>query len=160
MSQARSVKMVKAQARANGIVGRAIGKSLAPPHRCLCVDCGKEASGYDHRDYLKPLDIVPVCQSCNMKRGLGKHRDVLLPAIARGRGLCMGKVERKMFSLVPAENVRKSLGIDFEEFSFRIGYSVPSYRNAIIRGHLTKRMAQEIARRYKLPMSDFTRDGK
>jgi hypothetical protein len=64
------------------------------------------------------------------------------------------------YSLTPAEEIRKRLGIDYEEFSFRIGYSHPSYRNAIIRGYLTKRMAQEIARRYKLPMSDFTGGGK
>lgn len=36
-----------------------------------CVDCGKPATGYDHRDYSKPLDVVPVCQSCNCKRGPG-----------------------------------------------------------------------------------------
>ncbi len=64
------------------------------------------------------------------------------------------------YSLDPAEKIRQSLGINFEEFAFRIGYSQPSYRVAIIRGYLTKRMAREIARRYKLPMSDFTRDGK
>lgn len=34
-----------------------------------CVDCGKQAHGYDHRDYNKPLDVVPVCQSCNKLRG-------------------------------------------------------------------------------------------
>ena len=64
------------------------------------------------------------------------------------------------YSLTPAENIRKSLGVGFEEFSFRIGYSHASYRIAFERGYLTKRMAREIARRYKLSMSDFTRDGK
>lgn len=34
-----------------------------------CVDCGKPACQYDHRDYTKPLEVVPVCRSCNYKRG-------------------------------------------------------------------------------------------
>lgn len=34
-----------------------------------CKDCGKPATGYDHRDYSKPLEVEPVCDSCNHKRG-------------------------------------------------------------------------------------------
>lgn len=34
-----------------------------------CTDCGKQAKHYDHRDYDKPLDVEPVCVSCNVKRG-------------------------------------------------------------------------------------------
>ena len=34
-----------------------------------CVDCGDRADRYDHRDYRNPLDVVPVCRSCNHKRG-------------------------------------------------------------------------------------------
>lgn len=34
-----------------------------------CVDCGEPAKNYDHRDYAKPLDVEPVCISCNLKRG-------------------------------------------------------------------------------------------
>jgi hypothetical protein len=64
------------------------------------------------------------------------------------------------YSIAPAEKIRKSLQVDKEEFSFRIGYSHQSYRSAFERGYLTKRMAREIARRYKIPMGDFTRDGK
>lgn len=37
--------------------------------QCLCVDCGAAATDYDHRDYNKPLDVEPVCRSCNFKRG-------------------------------------------------------------------------------------------
>ena len=33
-----------------------------------CVDCGKPAHSYDHRDYEKPLDVEPVCRSCNRRR--------------------------------------------------------------------------------------------
>lgn len=34
-----------------------------------CVDCGKPAKNYDHREYARPLDVQPVCRSCNLKRG-------------------------------------------------------------------------------------------
>ena len=34
-----------------------------------CVDCGKPAEMYDHRDYYKPLEVNPVCRTCNTKRG-------------------------------------------------------------------------------------------
>ena len=42
---------------------------LKPAKECVCVDCGKQAFVYDHRDYNKPIDVVPVCSSCNRKRG-------------------------------------------------------------------------------------------
>jgi hypothetical protein len=34
-----------------------------------CCDCGADAKNYDHRDYTKPLEVDPVCFSCNYKRG-------------------------------------------------------------------------------------------
>jgi len=38
----------------------------------LCMDCKKSrAIQYDHRDYSKPLEVVPVCGKCNVKRGKG-----------------------------------------------------------------------------------------
>jgi len=38
-----------------------------------CVDCGKPATVYEHRDYTKPLDVEPVCSSCNRKRGPAEY---------------------------------------------------------------------------------------
>lgn len=35
----------------------------------VCADCGGKASECDHRDYMKPLDVDPVCRSCNKLRG-------------------------------------------------------------------------------------------
>jgi hypothetical protein len=35
----------------------------------ICVDCGGKAQVYEHRDYNKPEQVEPVCQSCNVKRG-------------------------------------------------------------------------------------------
>ena len=34
-----------------------------------CIDCGSPAYGYEHRDYSKPLDVVPICRRCNWRRG-------------------------------------------------------------------------------------------
>lgn len=51
-----------------------------------CVDCGGEATQYDHRDYLKPLEVDPVCRSCNKRRGPGLHRDQLLASLRTMKG--------------------------------------------------------------------------
>ena len=34
-----------------------------------CADCGGKARDYDHRDYMKPLDVQAVCHGCNVRRG-------------------------------------------------------------------------------------------
>lgn len=62
--------------RAHAEVQRAIRRGDLPQlgrrdHGIECVDCGKLAYGYDHRDYTKPLAVEPVCQSCNKLRGQG-----------------------------------------------------------------------------------------
>lgn len=39
-------------------------------HEVPCTDCRvRRAIHYDHRNYAKPLEVVPVCQNCNLKRG-------------------------------------------------------------------------------------------
>lgn len=64
-----------AQRRAVGLVNRAVrqGKLLALTGRVPCVDCGAPALHYDHRDYSRPLDVVPTCRSCNGRRGVSRH---------------------------------------------------------------------------------------
>lgn len=57
-----------AQAAAAVTRARWMGK-LANPKTLKCVDCQKQASQYDHRDYNKPLKVEPVCASCNKLRG-------------------------------------------------------------------------------------------
>lgn len=42
---------------------------LQPARERACVDCGKPARDYEHRDYSKPLDVQPTCRSCNIRRG-------------------------------------------------------------------------------------------
>ena len=40
-----------------------------------CMDCGAPASCWDHRDYLKPMEVDPVCASCNCRRGAAKNHN-------------------------------------------------------------------------------------
>ena len=58
---AREAYRAIARARANGL--------LPAAKEFQCVDCGKQALDWDHRDYNKPLDVEPVCRSCNKLRG-------------------------------------------------------------------------------------------
>jgi len=61
------------QLRAAAIVAHAKKTGVLIPLSSLkCVDCGNDAQAYDHRDYRKPLDVEPVCMSCNSKRGPAK----------------------------------------------------------------------------------------
>lgn len=56
--------------RAHAEVAKAVKAGLlAHPSKLRCVDCGVPACQYDHRDYSKPLDVAPVCRSCNVMRG-------------------------------------------------------------------------------------------
>jgi hypothetical protein len=66
------VRTNKARAVAQSKVRYAVLTGRLPSLRknaAPCVDCGCRASCYDHRDYRKPLDVVPVCDTCNRKRG-------------------------------------------------------------------------------------------
>ena len=59
-----------ARSKAARLVSKHVRTGKIPPAKeCVCVDCGKQAAHYDHREYMKPLDVVPVCISCNIKRG-------------------------------------------------------------------------------------------
>ena len=58
--------------KAHQAVASAVKKGDIKPVTTLhCVDCGKQATCYDHRDYSKPLEVEPVCHSCNKLRGEG-----------------------------------------------------------------------------------------
>lgn len=45
---------------------------LPDPVDCACVDCGRNAECFDHRDYSKPLAVEPVCLACNSGRYRGE----------------------------------------------------------------------------------------
>ena len=56
--------------KAHRQVKKAIKDGIIPPVKELnCLDCGCKAQIYDHKDYNKPLEVEPVCRSCNRKRG-------------------------------------------------------------------------------------------
>jgi hypothetical protein len=58
------------RAEAGTLVAKAIREGrLQRPSAFACVDCGRAAEQYDHRDYTQPLAVEPVCRSCNVLRG-------------------------------------------------------------------------------------------
>ena len=70
-AQARYARQKALRAPAKREVGRAIREGRLPRLTGVipCVDCGKPAQIYEHRNYAKPLDVVPACRSCNALRG-------------------------------------------------------------------------------------------
>lgn len=65
---------IQHEARTAFCAAKRAGRIL-PAKRFKCVDCGKKARDWDHRDYKKPYDVEAVCRSCNQKRGPAKfHR--------------------------------------------------------------------------------------
>ena len=58
------------QAQAAATVNKAVRNGILVPVATLtCVDCGKPAQCYEHRDYNKPLEVEPTCKGCNIRRG-------------------------------------------------------------------------------------------
>lgn len=63
---------LEVQREARWLVRKEIESGRLPALRggnVLCVDCGAPAQGYDHRDYMRPLVVEPVCRKCNRRRG-------------------------------------------------------------------------------------------
>lgn len=74
-SNERSNAIKSIQQAAHTAVAKAIRHgSIDKPSAFKCSDCGKPAECYDHRDYSKPLDVEPVCLSCNVIRGSADRR--------------------------------------------------------------------------------------
>lgn len=66
-------EFIKVRDRAYNEMQKAIRKGIIPvlsKIKTKCVDCKRNrATCYDHRNYLKPLDVAPVCHMCNVRRG-------------------------------------------------------------------------------------------
>lgn len=76
----REPAMARRRSKAAMAVAKAIKKGELPPaSSLLCVDCGKQAKCYDHRDYNKPLEVSAVCKRCDCIRGPGEPYDGLDP---------------------------------------------------------------------------------
>lgn len=68
-----------AQSRAQRLVREAVKNGSMPEAATLlCTDCGNWAKVYDHRKYSEPLNVEPVCVSCNCKRGPAEDSLVML----------------------------------------------------------------------------------
>jgi len=60
-------------AKAHGHVAFLVASGKLPKvQTCACVDCGKKAQHYDHRDYHATAEVQPVCSGCNTRRGPAK----------------------------------------------------------------------------------------
>ncbi len=71
-ADARASAMARRRARAAFAVRSAVLSGRLPhPSFLRCADCDADAQCYDHRDYRRPLDVWPVCYSCDAKRGSG-----------------------------------------------------------------------------------------
>jgi len=58
--------------KAMHVVSRLVSTGAIPPATSLkCVDCGKKAVLYDHRDYRRPKKVSALCKGCNNRRGPG-----------------------------------------------------------------------------------------
>lgn len=69
-SMAKIAARKAASQPAHYAVARAIWRGELPrPATLMCVDCGKSAECYDHREYAKPLQVEAVCKRCNILRG-------------------------------------------------------------------------------------------
>lgn len=84
MSYLRSRERAKVMARRRSAAASAVAKAvkqgdLPPATTVACTDCGKPAFCYDHRDYLQPLLVEPVCKRCDCLRGAGAPYDGMDP---------------------------------------------------------------------------------
>jgi hypothetical protein len=58
------------QARAvQKVLMRKLRGELIDATTLMCADCSGPAALYEHRDYGKPDDVVPICRPCNIRRG-------------------------------------------------------------------------------------------
>ena len=65
------VEHSKLRSKALGkIMNEKLTGRLAHANTMQCVDCQLPADVWEHRDYDKPLDVVPVCYKCNRRRGI------------------------------------------------------------------------------------------
>lgn len=100
---------MRAMRRANVILA-AEGEYLSPRDRCEL--CGDPATDRHHDDYLKPLEVRPMCRSCHrnwhVANGPGLNRDVEIQAI-RARGWAPIRRDPSKASLAGGHKRRKAL---------------------------------------------------
>lgn len=91
--------------------------TLAHPKELTCSDCGDAATEYEHRDYNKPLEVVPICRGCNLVRGPAIPLDGTVERLLEhGRvpyvlGVAVAKLCRTMGAPHLAINVPKKMSL-------------------------------------------------
>ncbi len=107
------------QGRAISAVQAAVAGGILPSlrdGRTKCTDCQKPATVYDHRDYLKPLVVDPVCWSCNSRRGrAANHPDTVtrveIRGLLRARIRRLAAIERRSFGNMAEVLVTEAIAI-------------------------------------------------
>jgi hypothetical protein len=111
MSKTNSTQHLNGGDRARLIVNWARTNNILPPVAGqTCVDCGRPATCYDHRDYNKPLEVEPVCHACNSVRGAAIPRedapDIRGERPATGFVLCKSGIARISFQAIDFYQLR------------------------------------------------------
>lgn len=91
---------------------------MPPPSDFCCVDCGRVAREYDHRDYGRPLDVQPVCLPCNVRRGPGRPAWYVRPDDPPGA--------HRLYEMLTAANFQPSGKLASKE-TLRIASTVAQY---------------------------------
>lgn len=100
----RTVAETKWRAHVAASTKKAVELGFLPdPSSCICVDCGKVAACYDHRDYSMPLDVEPVCIACNSHRHRGK-----MPATKDPRDFALTDRGLEMLELLKIKHDRRA----------------------------------------------------
>ena len=61
----RNPEKIKARKEVSDAIKKGI---LLPVSQCVCKDCGVTARDYHHENYSLPLEVVPLCRYCHIKR--------------------------------------------------------------------------------------------
>ncbi len=62
-----TAQQIRYHARAKWDYAKAMGL-VAQADTQKCIDCGEQATEYDHRDYRRYMDVEPICGKCNAGR--------------------------------------------------------------------------------------------
>jgi len=140
---------IRGRKNAHGKVRYAIKRGVLPPitDGVLCVDCGNQATEYDHRDYNKPLDVEPTCRRCNMRRGPGidvgerKIHSTRSKAYKIETALYLLEFDnleermKEILSFITAEQFAEELGVtekEINKWNREVGY-IPERKKPVIK---------------------------
>lgn len=104
---------VSAALRAASAVRKAVLDGELPnlkTQEVVCSNCkNARATQYDHRDYNKPLQVAPVCASCNGKLGKAKFDPSKAAKPMNITGTHPVKVDSKLYDTLRAIAKRRGM---------------------------------------------------